>query len=99
MNIITLAEAKFRSLNKCKSMTGSLCRHSQIDHEIPVPLADHREHDDEIRLQPVIALAFIENNLQSAETKRHQAQADVVDLEFVDLAALEIAAGPESDAW
>ena len=51
-------------------------------HEHKRRYADQCQSDDEIRLEPVIALAFIEHNLQSAEAERDQAQADIVDFQF-----------------
>ena len=43
-----------------------------------------------MRFEPVIALALVEDDLQSPQAQRHKAQADVVDFGFAQLAALEI---------
>src|ERR1700694_3157053 len=51
---------------------------------------DHGQRQNEMRLEPVIALSFVENNLQRSEAERDQAETDVVDLRFAQLAALEI---------
>src|SRR5438445_7828791 len=41
-----------------------------------------KEDHDEMALKPIFTLAFIENNLQRAETKSDERDADVVDLQF-----------------
>ncbi len=40
--------------------------------------------------EPIIALSFVEDDLQGAESQGHKAQADVVDGGFFKLAAFEI---------
>ena len=37
--------------------------------------------DDEVRFEPIVALAFVEHDLQRAEAQRQQAQADIIDSE------------------
>ena len=37
--------------------------------------------DDEVRAEPIVALTFIENDLQCAEAQREEAEADVIDFE------------------
>src|SRR5208337_1493571 len=46
--------------------------------------ADSRKHgapDDEVRFKPVVALPFIENDLEEAEADAEESQADVVNLD------------------
>ena len=65
----------------------------QVDHRVfvlPFPIdekqqrgsRDDREGQNEVRLEPVVALSFIQDNLQRAQTQSHQAEADVVDSRF-----------------
>src|SRR5580704_12723214 len=51
---------------------------------------DDCERGDEVRLEPVIALPFIENDLKTTQTHSHQTKADVVNLRLTQLAALEV---------
>ena len=51
---------------------------------------DDGEDDDEVRFKPVVALALVEDDLQSAQAKRNEAETDVIDFGFAELAALEI---------
>src|SRR5579862_268276 len=73
----------------------------EIDHGIvvgPLPInckeqrqrADGGEDQDEVRLEPIVALSFVENDLQRSETDRHQTKAYVVDMSFVELTAPEV---------
>ena len=43
-----------------------------------------------MRFEPIIALALIEDNLQSSQAEGNEAEADVIDFGFAELAALEI---------
>src|SRR5580658_7765759 len=43
-----------------------------------------------MRFEPIIALTFVEDNLQSSQAQCHKTEADIVDLGFTELAALEI---------
>src|ERR1700683_2389002 len=43
-----------------------------------------------MRFEPIIALAFVEDNLQSSEAEGAEAKADVIDFGFAELAALQI---------
>src|SRR5580692_10266720 len=52
--------------------------------------ADHRQDDDEMRFEPIFALPFVENNLESPQAKGDGAETNVVDSSFTELAALEI---------
>ncbi len=90
MNISRLEMPKVRSRNKCRSMMGSLCRHSQKTTKINEAAADHGKNHDEVRFEPVVALAFVEDDLQRSQAERDKAEADVVDLGFAQLAAVEI---------
>src|SRR5271157_2467386 len=45
---------------------------------------------DEVRLEPVFALSFVEDHLQGSEAECDQAESDVVDFGFTELATLEI---------
>ena len=40
---------------------------------------DHRQRDDEVRAEPIVFLAFVEQDLQCADAQRQQRDADVVD--------------------
>src|SRR5712671_4822000 len=41
-----------------------------------------KEDHDEMAVQPILALAFVQNDLQGAEAKSDQRDTDVVDLQF-----------------
>ena len=60
------------------------------DHEDQGGCANDRKRDDEVRFEPVFALTFVENNLQSAQAQSHKSQAHIVDVSFAQLAALEV---------
>ena len=81
MNMSMLPMPKERILNRCKSMMGCSWRHSQITTAMRETTQIDGHHDDEVRAEPVVALAFIENDLQGAEAEREQAEADVVNPE------------------
>src|SRR5208282_4612501 len=51
---------------------------------------DEREDHNEVRFEPIIALPLVENNLQGSKAKGHEAEADVIDFGFTELAAPEI---------
>src|SRR5580704_15675138 len=51
---------------------------------------DQGKSQDEMRLEPIVALALVEDDLKRTEAQRNEAQADVIDPCFVKLAALEI---------
>ena len=51
---------------------------------------DHAQHYDEVRFEPVFALSFVEDHLQRSEAERDQAQSDVVNPGFAQLAALHV---------
>src|SRR5512141_518077 len=51
---------------------------------------DDGQSQDKVRLEPVFALSFVEDHLQGSEAERDQAESDVVDFGFTQLAALEI---------
>src|ERR1700682_4427068 len=51
---------------------------------------DHGQRQNEMRFEPVIALSLVEDHLQRSEAERDQAEPDVIDLRFAQLAALEI---------
>src|ERR1017187_3169335 len=48
------------------------------------------KYDDEVGFKPVVALALVEDDLQSSEAERYKAEADVIDFGFAELATLEI---------
>src|SRR5579862_8331012 len=48
------------------------------------------QSDDEIRLEPIVTLTFIEDNLQSSESQGDETEAYVVDAGFAEFAAFEI---------
>src|SRR5579871_1435456 len=73
----------------------------QIDDRIFVPplpdndedqggRADQRQRNDEVGFEPVIALSFVEDDLQGSKSKRDKSQADVVDASLFEFAALEV---------
>ena len=73
----------------------------QIDDGIfvrPLPYDDEDQGDgryqgkdhDEVRFEPIIALALVEDDLQGSQTESDEAEAYVVDFGFAELAALEI---------
>src|SRR5580700_2277428 len=49
-----------------------------------------RENHDEVRFEPIVALALVEDNLQGSEAKGNETETDVIDFGFAELAALEI---------
>ena len=95
MNINKFEMPNVRSRNKCRSMMGSLCLHSHMTTKIKEADSDQRESHDEVRFEPIVALAFVENDLQSAQAEGYEAEADVVDFGFAELAAPENTAGLE----
>src|SRR5262249_13956339 len=60
------------------------------DHKDQRSCGDQLEGDDEIRFESIVALNFIENDLQRTQTERYESQADVVDFCFTELAAAEV---------
>src|ERR1700730_6211426 len=52
--------------------------------------ADCRHNHDEMRPEPVIALTFVQDNLQRSEAQGQQSQSDVIDLETSTLSLLHI---------
>src|SRR5258708_28981210 len=60
------------------------------DHKDQGSRGDHREGQDEVRLEPVIALAFVKDDLKSAQSERYKAKSDIVDAGFAELAPPEI---------
>ena len=79
MNIIRFAAAKLKLLNMRTSMTGVFLRHSQKTSEIRQTAATHRQRDDEMRTEPVVFLALVEQDLKRAHAQRQQRDADVID--------------------
>ena len=93
-----------KSQHEHQEIGGSECpvgEKVQVDDRIflpPLPVdqkqqragCDHRQHHDKVRLEPVVALSFIQDNLQRAQTQGHQTQANVVDLGFRKLLALHL---------
>ena len=63
-------------------MMGSLWLHSQMIDEDQGSGGDHGESHDEVGFEPIVALAFVEDDLQSAQAERDEAEADVVDVWF-----------------
>ena len=63
-------------------MIGSFCLHSQKTTKISEAAAIDRENHDEVRLEPVFALSFVEHDLQRAQPQRNETQPDVINLEF-----------------
>src|SRR5579864_1264339 len=51
---------------------------------------DRGQHHNEVRLEPVFALAFVEDNLQSTEPECYKSQADIIDSRFFELTAAEV---------
>jgi len=51
---------------------------------------DNAQPYDEVRLEPVFTLSFVEDYLQRSEAERDQAESDVVDAGFAQLAAPEV---------
>ena len=88
-----VAMAKLRFFNMRKSTTGSLARSS---HKTPATTpSDHEgeEDADESGREPVVALTFVEDDLETAQAQADQAEADVIDAEaLLELDALHIAA-------
>src|SRR5882757_6678358 len=60
------------------------------DHEDQGRRANQRKRDNKIRLEPVVALPLVENNLQSTQPQGHKSEPNIVDVSFTELAALEI---------
>src|SRR5579859_363647 len=52
--------------------------------------ADDRENQDEMRLEPILALSLIENYLESSKSQGYKAEANVIDVGFAQLPALQI---------
>ena len=71
-------------------MTGSSARPLPVDQKQQGSRRDDREYHDEMRFEPVFALAFIQDNLQRAQAQRHQAEANVIDFGFRKLLALHV---------
>src|SRR6516165_5103469 len=52
--------------------------------------SNDREYENKLRLKPVVALTFVQNDLQRTEAERDEAEANVVDFRFAQFTALEI---------
>ena len=65
-----------------------LARPLPVDEKQQGSRRDDRQYHDEVRFEPVFALAFIQDNLQRAQAHRHQAEPDVIDFRFRKLLAL-----------
>src|ERR1700691_6021852 len=59
------------------------------NHEDQGDRGDQGENHDEVGFEPIIALSLIEDNLQGAQTERHEAQTNVVDFSFAELASFK----------
>src|SRR5208282_1412127 len=80
---------------------GTIAKQMQIDDGIfvgPLP-EDHEDQGDgsdggkdhdKVRLEPIVALTLVEDNLQGSQAEGHEAQPDVVNFGFAELAAPEI---------
>src|ERR1700678_103691 len=51
---------------------------------------NYRQPNDEMRIKPVVTLAFIEDHLQSSEAERNKAKPGVVDMGFFQLSPLKV---------
>src|SRR6202522_3730456 len=60
------------------------------NHEDQRGCGDYREQHNEMRFEPVIALAFVKDDLQSSQAQSHKAQADVIDFSLAEFAAAEV---------
>src|SRR4051812_31604009 len=60
------------------------------DHEDQRCCGDDRQRNNQVRLEPVFALTFVEDDLQCTESKRDKSESDIVDVGFTELAPPEI---------
>ena len=68
-----------RNLKTFKSTSGCLSRSVFMTKSDQRDDGDDREEDDRLRLEPVVALALLEHELQRSEPGGQQAEADPVD--------------------
>jgi hypothetical protein len=86
MNIIKFAAAKLKLLNMRTSMIGSLRNHSQPEQ------ADRCGYDqgrDEMRAEPIVFLAFVQEDLERSHTQRQKRDSNVVHPDAPPLYATE----------
>ena len=67
LNIIRFDMAKLKFLNMLTSMIGASCCHSHTTSETKQTADDDRQRHDEVRAEPVVFLAFVEQDLQRAD--------------------------------
>ena len=79
MNIIRLATAKLKLLNMCTSMIGRFLAPLPEHQRNQADRRDGRQRDDEVRAEPVVFLALVEQDLKGADAQSQQRDADVVD--------------------
>src|SRR5258708_30242780 len=60
------------------------------DHEDQGSRSDDGENHDEVRFEPIVALSFVEDDLERSQAKGYEAETDVVDFGFAEFAAMEI---------
>ena len=60
------------------------------DHRDQADDGDDREHDDEVRREPVVLLPLVERHLQRADAEREQPEPDVVELHAAARESFEI---------
>ena len=91
ISIITKQPRNCRRPISRRSTIGSARVSSQGISSTKASAADNGEADDEARLEPVLALALVEHDLETAEPQRHQHDADPIDLEAAGEALLPLA--------
>ena len=79
MNINRFETAKVRSRKRCRSMIGSLCRHSHITRKISDAVAMTVRIKMKCDSNQSSRSPLVEDDLAAPEAHRHQTQADVVD--------------------